>query len=235
MSVGNSPAPQGMRRAPVLANTRRDIGESCVAYPGRRPDCRARFCSLTEIHPNNPWGLAIGATLHLGAQFERPSFSIHSPLTRFNTKEYEDLLGTYLRAKYRDKSIGAVVVHGPQALELFMTLRADLWSKVPVVFASVSESTVARLKLPPDVTGPLRKCGSARWWQRQERLYPTSKRIALVGDPFERQPFRRLYLPELREFSKELEVIDLSGLPVATLKERVAALPGDTATSIGQY
>jgi K+-sensing histidine kinase KdpD len=33
-------------------------------------------------------------------------------LVRFDTREYEELLRTFLRAKYQDKPISAIVVHG---------------------------------------------------------------------------------------------------------------------------
>src|SRR5262249_28097293 len=57
----------------------------------------------------------------------------------------------------------------------------------------------------------------------------TLKRIALVGDPFERQAVRGHYKEEIPVFAADLEVIDLMGLPMAELRRRVAALPDDTA------
>src|SRR5262249_58244166 len=60
-------------------------------------------------------------------------------------------------------------------------------------------------------------------------LVPELKRIALVGDPLDRQTYRRHYEQERQLFAHELEYIDLSGLPMNELRTRVAALPEDSA------
>jgi signal transduction histidine kinase len=59
-------------------------------------------------------------------------------------------------------------------------------------------------------------------------LVPNLKHIALVGEPFERQPFRRHFQQELASLSAEVDFIDLLGLPMAELRKRVAELPDDT-------
>ncbi len=134
-----------------------------------------------------------------------------------------------MREKYRDKPIGVIVVHGASALDLLLRLRTELWSTVPVIFGVVDEVTAARLHLPPDVTGTILRLRLSDLVAAARALVPNLKRIALVGDPFERQPFRKQYAQELPQFAKELEIIDLSGLSLAEIKERVAALPDDTA------
>ena len=58
---------------------------------------------------------------------------------------------------------------------------------------------------------------------------PNLKRIALVGDPWERQAVRRHYKEEIPAFAAEFEFIDLIGLPMAEIRKRVAVLPDDTA------
>ncbi len=186
-----------------------------------------------QSEPNSQWGIGFRAGLvaTLGADAARP-ISIYSEvldLAQFNSKEYEELQRTYLREKYRDKPIGVIVVHGASALDLLLRLRTELWSTVPVIFGVVDEVTAARLHLPPDVTGTILRLRLSDLVAAARALVPNLKRIALVGDPFERQPFRKQYAQELPQFAKELEIIDLSGLSLAEIKERVAALPDDTA------
>ena len=60
-------------------------------------------------------------------------------------------------------------------------------------------------------------------------LVPDLKRIALVGDPFERDAYRGSYKRELAVLATELEVIDLTGLSMIEIRRRVAALPDNTA------
>ena len=60
-------------------------------------------------------------------------------------------------------------------------------------------------------------------------LVPNLKRIALVGDPFERQAVRGHFKEEIPAAAAGLEVIDLLGLSMRELLNRVAVLPEDTA------
>jgi ABC-type uncharacterized transport system substrate-binding protein len=60
-------------------------------------------------------------------------------------------------------------------------------------------------------------------------LVPNLKTVALVGDPYERQPFRKHFSEELTELAGELDIINLLGWPMDELKQRVAALPADSA------
>jgi signal transduction histidine kinase len=50
-----------------------------------------------------------------------------------------------------------------------------------------------------------------------------------VGDPLERQALRRHFARELPQVSASQEIIDLTGLPMTVLRQRVATLPPDYA------
>jgi signal transduction histidine kinase len=56
---------------------------------------------------------------------------------------------------------------------------------------------------------------------------PGLKRIALVGDPIDRDNFSKTFMKELS--ATDLGVIDLTRLPMAELKKRVSNLPDDAA------
>jgi signal transduction histidine kinase len=188
---------------------------------------------LDQTEPNSQWGFAFrgGVRSVLSADPTAP-IAIYSEvldLGRFNGKDYEELLRTSLSAKYRNTPIGLIVVHGSTALEILLRLRSELWPTVPVVFGVVDEATAARLTFPPDVTGTVVRLRLSNAVAIARALVPNLKRIALVGDPFERQPFRKHYAEELSQVAKEFEIIDLSGLPLAAIKERVAVLPDDAA------
>ena len=188
---------------------------------------------LDQSEPSAPWGIAFRDALRLtpNARSAAPIalYSEVVDLGRFNSPRYEELLRTYLREKYRDRPVGVIIVNGSTALEMLLRLRAELWSEVPVVFAAVDELTAARLRLPPQVTGTTFRLTLRNAVISARAVVPKLKRIALVGDPFERQPFRRHFAQELPLFANELEIIDLSGLPMAEVRKRVAALPDDAA------
>jgi ABC-type uncharacterized transport system substrate-binding protein len=60
-------------------------------------------------------------------------------------------------------------------------------------------------------------------------VVPNLKRIAIVGDPLERQTFYHHFADEIPIVAKQSEIIDLMNLPMAELKKRLGTLPDDTA------
>ena len=56
---------------------------------------------------------------------------------------------------------------------------------------------------------------------------PSLKQVVLVGDPFEKQPFRRHFKEEIPRAAADLTLTDLTGLPLVEVKKRVSALPDD--------
>jgi signal transduction histidine kinase len=172
---------------------------------------------------------AFRSTLNAKSAARVSIYAEHLDLSRFGGVRHEALARTYLRDKFSDRPIGVVVAQGSSALEFVVRWRTELWSKVPVVFASIDEAAVARLHLPPDVTGTTYQLTFRDAVASARMLVPGLKRIAIVGDPFERQAVRGHFKDEVTAFAAELELIDLAGLPMAEVRNRVAALPPDTA------
>jgi ABC-type uncharacterized transport system substrate-binding protein len=156
-------------------------------------------------------------------------YSEHLDLSRFRGARHDELLRRYLRDKFSERPIGVVVAQGSGALEFALRSRTELWPGVPVIFASVDEETGKRLRLPPDVTGTLYQRPFRDAVASARVLVPNLKRLALVGDPFERQAVRGHYKQEIPVDAAEFELIDLMGLSMAELRRRVATLPSDTA------
>ena len=150
-------------------------------------------------------------------------------LTRFNGPAYEESLQQVFEAKYREKPIGVIVAIGSGALDYVLRWRPALWPGVPVVFAMVDEPTAARLDLPPDVTGYLMKLRFADVMTVARAVVPDLKTVAFVGDPVEGQTVYRHWKDEIPAAIKGLQTIDLSGLPLREVRQRVASLPDHTA------
>jgi signal transduction histidine kinase len=190
---------------------------------------------LDQSGPTSPWGRGFRDSLLSALRADRANpvefYSEVLDLGRFRGPEYEESLLDHFRNKYRNKKIGVIAVHGSSALDLYLRLRAKLWPTVPVVAGFLDEATVARLNRdrPSDFTGTILQLRLSNSVTAARAIVPNLRRLALVGDSFERDPFRSHYVQELTNFAREFEIIDLSGLPMATLKNRVAALPDDAA------
>jgi signal transduction histidine kinase len=188
---------------------------------------------LDQSSADSPWYADFSAnfrsTLNAGSERRFSVYSEHLDLSRFPGTQHHEVLRTYLQNKYRDRPIGVLVVQGSSSLEFLMRSRAQLWPGVPVVFAGVDKETADRLNLPPDVTGTIRQLVFRNAVTTAQALVPNLKRIALVGDPWERQAVRKHYKDEIAALANQFEFIDLLGLPMTEIRKRVAVLPENTA------
>jgi signal transduction histidine kinase len=150
----------------------------------------------------------------------------HLDLHRFKGPEYQDSLRRHFSEKYRDRPIGVIATIGPRAFEYAMRLRESLWQTVPVVFAAIPEQSAPNP--PPGVTGTTVQMNLANLIKASRILDPNLKRFAIVGDRLDVHPQYYPYSKELPLASQELEYIDLTGLSIRRVRERVATLPGHT-------
>jgi signal transduction histidine kinase/ABC-type uncharacterized transport system substrate-binding protein len=150
-------------------------------------------------------------------------------LSRFPGLEYEQSLRAHLEVKYRNIPVGIVVTVGPVALGYALRWRDELWPGIPIVFAFVDEATIAGLNLPDNVTGQITRLRLQDMVAVARVVVRGLRRVAIIGDRFETQAVFRHFKDELPAVAAELEVIDLTGLPMAELRKRVAALPNDAA------
>jgi signal transduction histidine kinase len=188
---------------------------------------------IDQLEPGTPFFVgfldAFRSTVNARSVVPVSYYPEHLDFGRYSGPEYEELLRNYFRGKYPKGSVGVIVVNGSGALEYALHLRNELWSDVPVVFAGVDQNTSALTNLSSNVTGTTMRTTLRDAMTAARVLVPGLERVALVGDPLERQPPRRHLTEELPLIATEVELIDLTGMPMAELRRRVAALPERTA------
>ena len=150
-------------------------------------------------------------------------------LSRFTGSAYQESLEAHLRVKYRDKPIGVIVSVGSAATEQVLRWRSKLWPGVPLVFAMVDEEEAGRLTGAGDVTGSVIKLKFEDMITVARAVVPNLERVALVGDPLQQQTVYRHFAREIPTAARGIGIVDLTGLPMAELLKRVAALPDRTA------
>jgi signal transduction histidine kinase len=188
---------------------------------------------LDQSIPHTAWFSrlfgAFQSTLKAGSDTPITIYTERLEYSHFKGSEYDQIMRTFIKAKYREKPIGITVAIGLAAFEFAVGLRDYLDSSMPIVFGDIDDRVSAISKLPADVTGITVRSTLHDAVISAKALVPNLKRIALVGDPFEQQTFRRHYKEELPVYANDLEKIDLMGLAMPELRKRVAALPEDTA------
>lgn len=149
-------------------------------------------------------------------------------LSRFAGPNYEASLISHLKTKFKDHPPGVLVTVGSASLQFALRWRSKLWPEVPVVFCMVDEFSLHRLTLDPSVTGSFIRLRFSDMMIVAHSLVPNLKRIALVGDAWETQTVFRHFKEEIPMETAGIEIINLVGLPLAAVRERVASLPDGT-------
>jgi len=152
-------------------------------------------------------------------------------LAFFSGRAYEDYLRQMLRYKYREHPIGVVVTIGAGALDRALKWRSELWPGVPIVFSVVEHDRLETLQLPPDVTGRTIRLRLSDMVAAARAVVPNLKHVAVLGESFDTQAASafRGFAAEMPEIAEQLDVLDLTGRPLAEVLERIATLPHDSA------
>ena len=178
---------------------------------------------------NTALATAVRSTLNSAGKAPISFYSEHLDANRFFGPDYEDAYVQFLKAKYLERPISVVIAVGVSALDFMARRRQQIWPSVPVVFAAIDEATIASLTLPGNITGATMQLSLQDMVKVARVVVPGLKAVAIVGDPLERQTFYRHFKEELPAIASHFEIIDLTNLPMAELKKRLAVLSGNTA------
>jgi signal transduction histidine kinase len=210
------------------------IAATLAATPSTAAEPPARSVVIIgQEDPILPWNLAVNtvARTTLNADPDRRVVIYAEDLDfgRFGGDRYKRQLQNHLREKYLYVPVGALLAFGPVAFDFVLNARDAIWPGVPVVFGAVDETTVARAKLPPGVTGRTVRFRLEDMVESARAVVPDLKSVALVGDPFDRSMYFRNFASEMPGLAKNIEFIDLLGLPLKEVRRRAGELRSDTA------
>jgi signal transduction histidine kinase len=149
--------------------------------------------------------------------------------SRFTSPAYQDEQRRHLEAKYRDRPLGAIVGFGGGTLPFAVSLKESAFPNIPLVFGQVDETTYRALPPERNMTGHIVRLELLDMVAIARAAVPGLKNIALVGDALDQQPVFRHFLESIPQVAKEFTLIDLTGLPMSELQQRVATLPEATA------
>jgi signal transduction histidine kinase len=171
---------------------------------------------------------AFQSTLKAGSDGHITIYSESLGHRHFKGAEYESLVYEFIKEKYRSSALSAIVADGFDALQFAVSLRSELEDQsLPIVFSGIDGASTT--EFPPNVTGLTIRARTRQVFIAAKAFVPGLKRIAIVGDPLEEQTFRRHYKEQLQAAGKDVELVDLTGLPMNELLMRVATLPDDAA------
>ena len=145
---------------------------------------------------------------------------------RFPGDTYRKQLLSLYATKYGGKSVDLVMVANQTMLDLWLKHRSEILPHTPVVFYDIVTDRLAMYQFPQDVTGVsaiVDYVQSVRWLLRAR---PSVNQIVLVHGVGEADQSFIQPVDDLKEaLHGQVQLTDLSDLPLAEIKRRVAVLP----------
>ena len=188
---------------------------------------------LHQWEANLPWYgtffSAFNATIHSDSPEPIAIFAEHLDLGRFKGAAHQEALRRYIVQKYSEREIGIIVSVGPSALPFALAIRVEMWPEASVVFAAATDPVAAGLNLAADITGSIVELSPQEMIGTARALVPDLRRIVLLGDPWDDKDIHHNFKQEVPAAAGELEVVDLTGLALPEIRQRVATLPERTA------
>jgi signal transduction histidine kinase len=149
--------------------------------------------------------------------------------TRFQDPGYLDRAAAWLTEKHRGVRPDVIVTAGPETYRLISRWPDLLTAETSLVAVSIDTQTLQDAGRLPRSTGLIMEFGYRQTVRLATTLLPKTRHIAIVGGPADPGSYSHLFRSQIRaSFADSYEIIDLSGLPLAEIRQRAARLPDDT-------
>jgi len=195
---------------------------------------------LLPGQPGSPGAAAIASGVRTVLQSQwsfRVSIEVeHVDVALYASPEEEERrLRTMYGSKYRNHRFDMIVAAFPNPFRFVLRTRDELWPGTPVVVCGVDEGSVRDLKLPPgfailtirfDMEGTLRAART---------LLPDTRHVALVGGASSVEQSYHDMIRQAVAKAGDLDIIDLTRLPIADVLARVSSLPEHTVIVLSSY
>jgi signal transduction histidine kinase len=135
----------------------------------------------------------------------------------------------WFQARYGVYRPAVVLAVGAGPLEFAVAVREEFWPGVPILYTGVDEDAVAQMHLPAGVTGIARHPAVDQTLSLALALLPDTERVAFIGGTTDvDRAFEVSARPDIAHVTGHLEQIDLTGLSLMEMGERLALLPPHT-------
>jgi PAS domain S-box-containing protein len=153
-------------------------------------------------------------------------------MARFQGPAHAKSVAEFLRRKYADIKIDAIITHYPAAVDFLRSERGTLFSKVPIIAGSIPRTYAEQLDRSPErnrITGVILADNVTGVLDAALNIKPHTRRIALVAGISPLDIYgEKNFLEGLKKYVGRVELIDLTKLSMSETLNRVGALPPDT-------
>jgi signal transduction histidine kinase len=132
----------------------------------------------------------------------------------------------WFQARYGVYRPAVVLAIGTGPLEFALASRQEFWPDVPILYAGVDDDTLAQMHLPPGVSGVARHPAVDQTLSLAIALLPDTEHVAFIGGTTDLdRSYEVSARPDITRVTGHLDQIDLTGLSMTEMGERLAVLP----------
>ena len=151
-------------------------------------------------------------------------------------RTHQTLLRDFLRAKYADKKIDAVVaVFGP-ALDFLLDHGAEIFPGAAIVFCGIDQAELGDRTLPPHARGVLLKREFSPTLELALSLHPQTRQVVIVGGTSD---FDALLLEQAKKefepYARRVNITYATALPLQKLLSDLKQLPPNSIVLVTSF
>ena len=147
----------------------------------------------------------------------------------FGGDRYELTMVTYLRDKYAERPLSAVVTLNDTALRFILQYRERLFPTVPVIYAGATRNWLHSLPtLPPDMVGVPVGFDFAGTVEQALKWHPRATHLVIVIGASKQDDWEPLVRPEITPILGHVQAEYLVGLKITALQKRLRELGNDS-------
>jgi len=172
----------------------------------------------------------IRAAFRSNKRFNVQLYTEYLDLSRFSDPAHVHTMADYLKHKYAGTEIDAIITVYPAAVDFLMHEEGRVFPGVPIVACEIIRDTAENLnrsRWRSMATGVVIGDNAASVLESALRLRPGTRRMALVGGTAPNDTYNE-FSRALESYAGEIELIDLTRLPMQETLTRVGSLPSDT-------
>jgi PAS domain S-box-containing protein len=174
----------------------------------------------------------IGAAFRSNTSFDVQLYTEYLDAGRFAGPDSASVQADYLRRRYTGVKIDAIITVYPLALNFLLARKDALFPGVPVIACEIGRESARALERSPArhfATGLIMGDNAALVLADALRMRPGTGHVALVTGTTPNDEYSANVIREgLKSYEGKLDLIDLSGLTMRQILERVKHLPSDT-------
>ena len=171
----------------------------------------------------------IKSSLKAGIEFNIKYFIEYMDYYRNPDPTYiQSLLDSY-HHKFSNHRIDLVIPYAPPAISFVIAHGNHLFPQTPVVFSGIPRAQLKGLNLSPRITGVLADIDYAGLLETALKIHPQTRHVAIVNGASKTDLlFEKEFRKALEPYTRRLDFIYLTRLPMSKILEKARNLPENT-------